>query len=356
MKQILSEHHQSLGKFLESYLDSKSENFSRVNNWGPDLISKFKGFALNGKLVRGCLVLAFAKMFSKNGFDEENALKAAAAIELAHSSLLIHDDIIDRDDLRRGSPSMHFQCEEYANEHEFNNCRHFGLSLAICAGDIGFFMANELLSTINIPENNKSRLIKLFSSELCSVGLAEMQDIHFEYIKENVAEDDIINMYNYKTARYTFSLPMMMGAIIAESDVETVAKLAALGENLGVIFQIKDDYLGIFGDEKTLGKSVGIDIRDRKKTLYYTLLISSSKEDEDELNILNNIFGKSDITEKDIRTVRKMIIDKGIKDNISSRINFLESKALRLIDALDIGDDSKKILRNILKYNLERTF
>jgi len=339
--------------FLESFLDSKSEDFSSVNEWGSDVISRLKGFVLNGKLVRGCLVLMSAKMFSNSIYDEENALKAAAAIELVHSSLLIHDDIIDKDDLRRGSPAIHNQYEEYASKEGFKNHKHFGASFGICAGDIGFFMANELLSSINLPEHNKSALLKLFNSELCNVGLAEMQDINFEYLKDNVSEEDIINMYRFKTARYTFSLPMMMGAIIAGADENTVNKLGLIGEDLGIIFQIKDDELGIFSDEKTLGKSIGIDIKDNKKTVYCTLLMSDSNDSE--LKILKNIFGNKNITNEDIDTVRRIIIDKGIHEKISSRIKSLELEAITLIDMLNIDDNSRNILFKILKYNLDRT-
>ena len=296
--------------------------------------------------------MMFAKMLSREDFDEDSAIRVACAIELAHSSLLIHDDIIDRDNTRRGNPSMHYQYETYAQDNDLPRQKQFGISMAICVGDTGFFMANELLSELNTGYSNKLRLIKCFNNELCSVGLAEMQDVFFEYLNEEVSVDDILSMYNFKTARYTFSLPMMMGAIIAGCDEKIIQKLCVIGENMGQIFQIKDDELGIFGDEKTLGKSVGIDIMDNKKTLYQNLLMTSCNKKES--TTLKKIFGNRNITDKEINAVRKMIVDNGICTKISQKVKSLEENCKKLISEIDINEDSKKILLSLLKYNLER--
>jgi geranylgeranyl diphosphate synthase type I len=121
---------------------------------------------------------------------------------------------------------------------------------------------------------------------------------------------------------------------------------------MGIVFQIKDDELGIFADEKDFGKSIGIDIRDNKKTIYRHYLMSESQESE--LHILDKIFGNQEITDADVQLVRDMIVDKGIRDEVIHKIQSLESNSRKLIDELDISLESRKILLSILYYNVNR--
>jgi geranylgeranyl diphosphate synthase type I len=350
MEQELKKYREKIASFVNVYLEEKEKEFSKINEWGPDSVRRLKDFALKGKLVRGCLILMSSHMFPN--YDENEALKAAAAIELIHSSLLIHDDIMDRDDTRRGHPAIHYQYEKLAVQNDFHNPKHFGLSMGVCVGDIAFFLAMELISSINIDEKFGKEICKVFYDTICKVGLAQMQDVNFEYLKHDVSESEIISVYRYKTARYTFSLPLMVGALLSEQDDDVVNKLGLIGEDMGIVFQIKDDELGIFGNEADLGKSVGIDIRDNKKTIYRYYLMSDSTESE--LHILNKVFGNQDISDEDVQLVRDMITSKGIQDRVIHKIQSLESNSRKLIEELEISDDSKKMLLSILYYNVNR--
>jgi geranylgeranyl diphosphate synthase, type I len=350
MEQELKKYREKIASFIIEYLDGKEVEFLQVNYWGSDSIQRLKKYVLNGKLVRGSLILMSNHMFPE--YDEENALKAAAAIELIHSSLLIHDDIMDRDNTRRGLPSIHYQYETLAEERDFHSPKHFGLSMGICVGDIAFFMAMELISSLKMDDKYKKEIDKVFFDTICKVGLAQMQDVNFEYLKNDVSETEILSVYRYKTAKYTFSLPLMVGALLSGQSDDIVQKLGLIGEDMGIVFQIKDDELGIFSNEAELGKSIGIDIRDNKKTIYRHYLLSNSTESE--LHVLHKIFGNPDIIESDVQLVRDMIISKGVRDSIISKIQSLESNSKKIIDELNISDDSKKILLSILYYNVNR--
>jgi len=353
MEQELKKYREKLSSFITKYLDEKEKDFLQVNEWGVDSIRRLREYSLNGKLVRGCLIIMSNNMFSK--YDEENelnALKAAAAIELIHSALLIHDDIMDRDDIRRGHPAIHYQYQTLAIQNDFHNPRHFGLSMGICVGDISLFLAMGLISSIVTDEKMKVEVEKVFFDTICKVGLAQMQDVNFEYLKNDVSETEILSVYRYKTARYTFSLPLMIGALLSGCSMNIVQKLGVIGEDMGIVFQIKDDELGIFADEKDFGKSIGIDIRDNKKTIYRHYLMSESQESE--LHILDKIFGNQEITDADVQLVRDMIVDKGIRDEVIHKIQSLESNSRKLIDELDISLESRKILLSILYYNVNR--
>ena len=353
MEQELKKYREKIVLFMTKFLDDKENEFSQINHWGIDSLERLKKYALNGKLIRGCLILMSNKMFSNQ--DEEidlNALKAACAIEFIHSSLLIHDDIMDKDDTRRGQPAMHYQYETLGIKNNFHNPIHFGISMGICVGDIAFFLAMELISSIIIDETFRKEIDKIYFDTISKVGLAQMQDVNFEYLQNDVSELEILSVYRYKTARYTFSLPLMIGALLSGCSMNIVQKLGVIGEDMGIVFQIKDDELGIFADEKDFGKSIGIDIRDNKKTIYRHYLMSESQESE--LHILDKIFGNQEITDADVQLVRDMIVDKGIRDEVIHKIQSLESNSRKLIDELDISLESRKILLSILYYNVNR--
>jgi geranylgeranyl diphosphate synthase type I len=144
----------------------------------------------------------------------------------------------------------------------------------------------------------------------------------------------------------------MIGALLSKQNKTVVHTLGSIGEDMGIVFQIKDDELGIFGDESILGKSVGIDIRDNKKTLFRHYLFSNSTESEK--HILNKIFGNQDLNFGDVHLVRDMIIEKGIRERIVHQIQSLESNSKKLIEHLNVSEESKKLLLSILYYNINR--
>jgi geranylgeranyl diphosphate synthase type I len=217
--------------YLIQFLDGEKENFKKINFWGEDLIEKLKKFVVAGKTIRGTLVFLSSEMF--DFYDEKTILPAAAAMELIQSSLLIHDDIMDRDLKRRGIKSVFATYLPIAQKEKFPDPFHFAASMGICAGDIGFFLAFKLINSLPLKEKIADVIIQ--------VGLGQMADAYWGYKKETPKLADIEKIYLYKTARYSFSLPLALGAIISHQPKKTILLLEKLGESLGVAFQIKDD-------------------------------------------------------------------------------------------------------------------
>jgi geranylgeranyl diphosphate synthase type I len=215
----LQHYKKEVDAFLTTFLASKQHAFRQVNHWGPDAIGKIRGIVSEGKTIRGSLVLYVHDILKGQRKDE--ALRVAAAYELIQTGALIHDDIMDHDTLRRGIPALHVQ---YGNE-----------GLAICVGDILFFLAQELL--------DKTPVQKISAQIFQEVGIAQMQDISFGLKKKPPTKDEILSLYKYKTARYTFSLPMMAGATLAGAEKKTIRLFEKLGESMGILFQIQDDRL-----------------------------------------------------------------------------------------------------------------
>lgn len=350
MKDFFQKYKPEIDNYLKRFLSKKEKELQKTNRWGKDVSRRFAKFVDQGKTIRGSLVV-ISYLMNKNGKTDE-VIKAAAAIELLHSSLLIHDDIMDKDILRRGLPTTFSQYEELGKKENIKSPRVFGENLAICAGDIGYFLAFEILSSLNISPRIKGGIISLYSKELVSVGLGQMQDTYLGNTTKKVKEEDILNVYLYKTARYTFSLPFATGAILAGANEKTVKKLQSLGEYLGVIFQIKDDELGIFGSQKEIGKPVGSDIKEGKRTLYTFYLLK--KANQNEMRKLKNILGNGDIKAKDIRFVRTLIEKHKIDQEIDKKLEELEEKSKKLILSLESKEKYKEILLTLLAYNLRR--
>lgn len=257
---ILS-HKKDIDAHLVSFLKQKRVSLSRIHHLGGDIIDRLIPFTTSGKTTRGSLAVYIHSLFTKR--RPPGIYDAAAALELFHSGLLIHDDIMDNDTLRRGSDSMWEQYRRVSRD------THIGISQAINAGDLCFFLAQELLA--------ESHLLPFISRELGIVAIAQMQDVDSNRAKP-VSKEDILSLYRYKTARYTFSLSMAVGTMVAGATKNTIATLERLGESMGLLYQIRDDELSVYGSSTVTGKPVGSDQRNEKFTLA-TLLNSEDLAD-----------------------------------------------------------------------------
>lgn len=257
---ILS-HKKDIDAHLVAFLKQKRASLSRIHHLGGDIIDRLVPFTTSGKTTRGSLAVYIHSLFTKR--RSPGIYDAAAALELFHSGLLIHDDIMDNDTLRRGKESI------WAQYRRVSRDTHIGISQAINAGDLCFFLAQELFADSN--------LLPFVSNELTYVAIAQMQDVANLHGKF-VTKDDVLSLYRYKTARYTFSLSMTVGAMVAGAAKQHRTSLTRLGESLGLLYQIRDDELSVSGDSAVTDKPVGSDERNRKQTLA-TLLNSEELGD-----------------------------------------------------------------------------
>jgi geranylgeranyl diphosphate synthase type I len=361
MHQFIQKYRKPIGQFIVGYLQEKERELDKVNPWGRDSIRKLMKFSLQGKMIRGGLIILSYRMYHPH--YKNSILNIAAAIEIIHSSLLIHDDIMDRDTTRRGEKSIFYQYKELGDLKKIEDAAHFGTSLGICAGDIGFFLAFEILSNLDIDTKIRQRILSSWTGELAAVGLAQMQDVYFSMSPEKVTEESIIDLYRFKTARYSFSLPLATGAIAAGGDLKSIRLLRKIGEYMGIVFQIKDDELDLFGKEAVTGKPVGTDIKEGKKTLYYyhlsDLLRKGSVQklalSEDERDTLRKMICKSEMNTYGLIGIRELALRYGIQEKIEKKMEELSMEARRLIGLLDVEKRYRTILTEILQYILKRT-
>jgi len=315
----------------------QSHSLSKLS---PILFKEIKEFILrDGKRIRPALFLIGYLGFKKK--PAKNLYKSALAIELLHDFMLVHDDIIDKSDTRRGKPSMHAKFNSFLSKH--SNAKFNGQDLAIVTGDVMYAMA--IHSFLSIEENfkRKEKALRKFIEAAMYTGAGEFIELILG-IKDidKTTKQDIMKVYDYKTAQYTFSCPLSTGAILAGARNNEIDKLFKYGICLGRAFQIKDDILGMFGDEKKIGKSILTDLQEAKNTLliWYTY----KKADRKTKKIMNKIMSRQKVRMSDLFQIRKIVISSGALEYAKREVSSLIRQAQQIIKNSGILPLYKKTL------------
>ncbi|MEJ0073395.1 MAG: polyprenyl synthetase family protein [Candidatus Saccharibacteria bacterium] len=318
--------------------------------WGDDFLERLESFATTGKLLRGSILCFSYEVFARQR-PGKAVMNAAMALELAHSGLLMHDDVMDNDDMRRGQPAMHRQYQLEAERTGLANSRQFGLSMAISGGDAALFLALELLGE-SLSSDRETVHYELFVSQLLHTCIGQMQDVYLEALPGLPSKKDIYTLMGVKTAAYTLALPLAMGAALAGAPVPVLRRLEAIGTSAGIIFQIRDDELGIMGDSEKTGKPVGSDIKEGKKTLIYYYLFKKCSQEE--RRKLAAIFGDPAASASDIVYVQELFRRHETGKYLGAETARLQRKAKARIDRLDIPDESQRTLNELVEFCARR--
>ena len=288
---------------------------------------------------------------SLGGKNENAIIDIAVSAELMNSFLLIHDDIIDDDDLRRGGPTMHRIYAEKYKDHD--NPKKFGESMAIIAGDLLAALGNEIISKSDFDEGKRVKLLQKFNNIIKMTGYGEIIDILLD-LKTNVREEDILKMHKLKTAVYTIEGPLHMGAIAAGASDEQLKTLTNYAIPLGQAFQIRDDILGMFGSEEKLGKPADSDIKEGKKTLL--ILKALENADKEQKEFIGNALGNKDITKTELTRVREIIKKTVSLDYSEILAEKLVKKAKNVIKNSDCEKQGKDFFLEIADYIIKRDY
>lgn len=264
------------------------------------LVNYFVNACSGGKRLRGVLVKMGFALTNTRYTDE--IVKCSAAVEIFQTAILAHDDIIDQSSTRRGKQTIYKALGE----------DHYAISQTICLGDLGLFLAAKLVSDTDFPEPFKNKVFSLFSKLIIDTALGQMLDVELPHLKEDRKESDVIAIHRLKTAYYTIVYPLSLGVILGGGGQSLLDKIMVFGENLGIAFQVQDDILGVFGDERTIGKSVISDIAEGKNTLLITFALE--KADQNQRKILGHYYGKKDINMEEFNLVKKVFEDTGALD------------------------------------------
>jgi geranylgeranyl diphosphate synthase type I len=287
-----------------------------------------------GKRLRPYMVIKSCQIL---GGTTEQAIPAAAAIEMIHNFTLVHDDIMDNDEVRHGVPTVHVR---------------FGIPIGILAGDLLFSRAFE---TISKPYLNKSKdvglnLVATLAKACTDVCEGQALDISMAKSSKIPNEVQYIKMVEKKTSSL-FVASCAMGAIVANKNFADVERLSTFGRNLGIAFQIIDDLIGVIGDPKITRKPVGNDIREGKKSL--PILMAIKRANSKEKKSILNVFGNPSVSKNEVEKAISIISSLGIEKTIKQKAIYHSDTAKKSISTYK--GPAKNELLSLLDFVVERS-
>ena len=280
--------------------------------------------ALGGKRIRPALTLLACNLFSN---DIQPAVSPALGLEIFHNFTLLHDDIMDKADVRRGKPTVHKKWNENA---------------AILSGDVMQIIAYQYIA--DVPERNLRQVLNVFSQMAVEICEGQQFDMEFENC-ENVQAEEYLNMIRLKTA-VLLGTALKIGAWIGGSDDENAELLYDFGINIGLAFQLKDDLLDVYGDEKTFGKKIGGDILCNKKT--YLLIHAKNLAIGKDAEELEFYLKKSEPSEEKIRAVTDLYNRLGVREICEEKMGFYYDMAVAKLEKVLVPTNKKHELRNLV--------
>jgi geranylgeranyl diphosphate synthase, type II len=305
--------------FISDYLESQYKTKEPKNLYDPI----YYILKLGGKRMRPVLTLMTTEIFD---VEYKLALPAALAVEVFHNFSLVHDDIMDDAPLRRGNQTVH---------------EKWDTNTAILSGDAMLILAYQYFEQYKTDVFKD--LAKLFSQTALQVCEGQQWDVDFE-TRTDVSIAEYLKMIEYKTA-VLVAAAMKMGAIVAETSIENIELVYDFGLNLGLAFQLQDDYLDAFGDPETFGKQVGGDIIENKKTYLYLKAIEFASETQK--NNLTDLFEQhlEDNSQK-IETIKQIFIETGAAAETQKAIQNYTLKAFEKLQHISIDNEKKEKLRS----------
>jgi geranylgeranyl diphosphate synthase type II len=269
---------------------------------------------------------AYADTSSASDSDVANL---AAAFEILHTAFLIHDDVIDRDDRRRGGLTISGEFAEKAGALLGDEQGQlWGSAAGILAGDLLLVGAHRLIAGVSAPEPVRIQLHELFDDTVYRTAAGELIDVSLSLGVGGGDLTDPLEMSALKTAVYSFEAPLAAGAILAGANAEDIAVLGEYGRLVGLAFQLRDDLLGVFGSEQATGKSASSDLREGKATP----LVMYARETTTWQQV-EHLHGRRDLSDVDADILRMTLIDCGARDFIEGVIADSTDQAMRVLDS-----------------------
>ncbi|MFX1391548.1 MAG: polyprenyl synthetase family protein [Promethearchaeota archaeon] len=348
-KEYIPKINDAINKIYERKLNDVENSFLK------HYYSELKAYFLSGgKRIRPLLCIATYNAFTEN--PDDKIILPSTSVEFLHNASLIHDDIIDRDDFRRGTPAFHYRYRNYHKKYNLKkmNDIDYGNSIGIIGGDTAFFLGLESFFFNNFDNDVNFEAIKLYEQGFIDIAngvLIETDMVN----RKSLTISDYIEMVSLKTGAL-LEKSILIGANYAKVNQKIMKDLSRYGINLGVIFQIIDDILGTFGDEKVTGKPTDGDIREGKKTC---LLIDAMNHlDENDKVKLEKLIKKPDMTGDDVQNVRDLFSKADVIQSCKNLANSYFQEAKLSLNKLksEIDQSEMEFFEDLLNFVFKRKF
>jgi len=278
---------------------------------------------------------------------------ALSSVELIHVCALIHDDVMDASDTRRGAPAIHKHFENLHQSKKLSgSSAQFGIASAILLGDLALVWASKMLHESKIPAEQIMAALPIFDEMEVELMAGQYLDIYEQALASESVERSL-KVARYKSGKYSIERPLHFGAAIANKNPERFYPIySAYGLPLGEAFQLRDDLLGVFGEPAETGKPAGDDLREGKRTVLMAL--THERSNESQRKTIKELLGKPDLSLDEVNELRGIIIDTGARDHLEGLISTLTQEAVSAIDNPLITSHAQSLLHQMATIATQR--
>ena len=328
-----------------AYLNSISSDLSPVS----DSLTSF--LLDSGKRLRP--LFAYAGFAAAGGGLEKSVTRAMAALELLQACALIHDDLMDGSDTRRGKPSIHRHFESVHVQEQLDGfAPQYGLSAAVLLGDLALVWSDQMLNTAGLTTEQYARVMPFYNEMRVELMAGQFLDIH-EQTQKDTSVDRSMKIARYKSGKYTIERPLHLGAAMTSSSKDVTDALSAYGLPLGEAFQLRDDLLGVFGDPSVTGKPAGDDLREGKRTVL--IAMTNERQSDAQREIARKYFGKPHIDAAGVAILQEIIESTGARAELEATIDRLTEESLTAAQSQVFTDDGKALLVELANIATKRS-
>ncbi len=339
-------------KALAAFLSGQRARLTGIDPALAAVAEALEDFVLGGgKRLRPAF--AYWGYRGAGGADTDQIVAAVSALELVQASALIHDDLMDRSDTRRGEPSVHRRFEARHTEAGWRGgSAAFGDSAAVLLGDLALVWSDELLHTSGVGAAELTRGRPIFDEMRTEVTVGQYLDVLTQATADTSLER-AGKVARFKSAKYTVERPLLLGAAIAGAPADLHEAYSGFGLPLGEAFQLRDDILGVFGDPERTGKPAGDDLREGKRT--YLVAAAFAGLDEAGRAELDAGLGDQGLDDRRVTRLRTLIRDSGALTATERRIDELMAASLTALAAAPIDDEARGVLHRLADAATRRT-
>lgn len=322
----------SVDAALRSFAEHRRRDLADLGSDADALVSLAVSSTLGGKHLRPAFCLA-GWLAAGGAADDERAIRVAAALEWLQASALVHDDLMDSSDVRRGAPSAHRRMESHHRDAGWSGAaEHFGMSAAILLGDLLLSWCDDAIRASGFDAATLLRAGRYLDAAKSEVVAGQYLDI-VQQARGTVTLDEALRVVRFKAAKYTVERPLHIGAALGDADETLLTTLSAIGLPLGEAFQLRDDVLGVFGDPDRTGKPSGGDIREGKRTAL--IACAYERATEPDRAAVDRILGDTQAPDAAVAEVARVIVETEALATVEELISVRSASAEAAIAAIE---------------------
>lgn len=345
------EFRERIQKVLDVFLDEQAEALAPLGADAARLVDEARVSVSGGKRLRAAFCWWGYRAVLPEVADEEALLRACAALELLHASALVHDDLMDASDTRRGRPATHRAFEaQHLQARWSGSPTQYGAAAAILQGDLLLSWADQLLRGCGLPLEQVAPAMTVFDACRNEVIAGQFLDVSVQ-ARAKADVDTAMTVLRYKSAKYSIERPLHIGAALAGGDAEMQEALTRFGLPLGEAFQLRDDLLGVFGDPSATGKPAGDDLVEGKRTVLVALTLDAASPED--AATLDEALGTA-LDETRVEQLRAIISGAGADTQVEAVITELSRLAVDSLAASPVSEPAQTALRDLAAAATER--